>query len=146
VNHDNLVAIKLRRTKLALVSCQYLSRYDVSRAEEAEEPSRGSVNGFAKNRARCRSLCFQVDPQSTRLGKSSLGVSLCRKFYSEHTLTDAPHQNTSRIKNTRIRISPRTLIINYSTTTYPNKIILNHRVESIKILNLCNSVFLSKAL
>jgi hypothetical protein len=61
-------------------------------------------------------------------------------------VTDAPHQNTSRIKNTRIRISPRTLIINYSTTTYPNKIILNHRAESIEILNLYNLVFLSKAL
>ena len=61
-------------------------------------------------------------------------------------LPDFPHQNTPRIKNTRIRISPRTLIINYSTTTYPNKIILNHMVESIEILSLCNSIFLSKAL
>jgi hypothetical protein len=61
-------------------------------------------------------------------------------------ITDAPHQNTPRIKNTRIRISPGTLIINYSTTTYPNRIILNPKVESIELLNLYNSVFLSKAL
>jgi hypothetical protein len=65
---------------------------------------------------------------------------------SSPRIPDFPHQNTPRIKNTRIRISPRTLIINYSTTTYPNKIILNYRVESIEILSLCNSIFLSKAL